>query len=62
MGECHYCFNCGRCRGETPPSICLRTCPVCRFKNEANTENCVQCGASLRLDPTKIYRKPKRAE
>ena len=29
MGNCHYCMNCGRCRGEKPPAILVRRCPSC---------------------------------
>ncbi|MCI8341211.1 MAG: hypothetical protein HFJ73_06450 [Eggerthellaceae bacterium] len=60
MGECHYCFNCGRCRGETPPAVYARTCPACLFKNEAGSKACAKCGESLLMDPTRVYRKPSQ--
>lgn len=58
MGNCHYCFNCGRCRGELPPAVYARTCPACRHRNEAGSKECAQCGELLLMDPTRVYRKP----
>ncbi|WP_165170804.1 hypothetical protein [Adlercreutzia sp. ZJ242] len=61
MGNCHYCFNCGRCRGETPPGVFVRRCPACRHVNERGARECEACGASLYLDPTKVMGNPRSA-
>lgn len=58
MGQCHYCMNCGRCRGEMPPAIIVHRCPACGFVNEDGTVECAACGASLQLDPSKVLRPP----
>lgn len=62
MGTCHYCFNCGRCRGETPRAVYVRTCPACRFKNEEGAKACAACGESLFMDPSRIFVKPEHRE
>ncbi|WP_158539678.1 zinc ribbon domain-containing protein [Gordonibacter sp. 28C] len=49
MGNCHYCMNCGRCRGEKPPAILVRRCPSCGHVNEPGSNACADCGASLAL-------------
>ena len=49
MGNCHYCMNCGRCRGETPPAILVRRCPSCGYTNDPGTRACAACGGSLEL-------------
>ncbi|MGN0077482.1 MAG: hypothetical protein ACI36V_01705 [Coriobacteriales bacterium] len=51
MGICHYCFNCGRCRGEKPKAIVVPTCMACGFRNERGVETCAECGNSLVLQP-----------
>ena len=51
MGNCHYCMNCGRCRGEKPRAFYARRCPACGFRNEAGSEVCASCGSSLLLSP-----------
>ena len=51
VGICHYCFNCGRCRGEKPKPITLSICMSCGFDNEPDAEVCEKCGASLVLEP-----------
>lgn len=61
MGTCHYCFNCGRCRGETPPGVYVRRCPSCGFKNESGAKECAKCGASLYLDPNVVLKRSKRS-
>lgn len=55
MGECHYCFDCGRCRGETPPAVYVHRCPACRHVNPHGSTECEQCGESLLLDPKRVY-------
>ena len=47
MGNCHYCMNCGRCRGEKPPAILVRRCPSCGCINDPGTRACAACGGSL---------------
>lgn len=54
MGNCHYCFDCGRCRGETPPAVYARRCFECRHVNPLGSEVCERCGASLFVDPTQV--------
>ena len=51
MGKCHYCFDCGQCRGETPKSFVFPICLACGFENERGVEECTRCGASLVLQP-----------
>ena len=51
MGKCHYCFDCGQCRGETPKPFVFPICLACGFENERGVEECVRCGASLVLQP-----------
>lgn len=51
MGICHYCFNCGRCRGEKPKPIVFSTCLACGHVNPEGVTECQQCGASLVLEP-----------
>ena len=58
MGECHYCFNCGRCRGETPPPVYVHRCPACGFVNEHGSKTCAECGTSLLMDPKRVFTKP----
>lgn len=58
MGNCHYCMNCGRCRGETPPAVVVHRCPMCRHRNPDGAVVCEKCGASLRLDPGKVLKRP----
>jgi hypothetical protein len=48
---CHYCINCGRCRGELPQPIFVRRCLVCGWQNQSGQESCAACGASLKLIP-----------
>ena len=60
MGNCHYCMNCGRCRGEMPPPVYVHRCPACGFRNESGAHACAKCGESLKMDPSRIYRKLKR--
>ena len=33
MGRCHYCINCGLCRGEKPKAILVPVCIRCGHKN-----------------------------
>ena len=49
MGNCHYCMNCGRCRGEKPPANRVRRCPSCGCMNDSGTRACAACGGSLEL-------------
>ena len=49
MGNCHYCMNCGRCRGEKPPAILVCRCPSCGRMNDPGTRTCAACGGSLEL-------------
>ncbi|HIW75816.1 MULTISPECIES: hypothetical protein [Gordonibacter] len=49
MGNCHYCMNCGRCRGEKPKPILVRRCPTCGHMNEPGSTACAACSASLTL-------------
>lgn len=51
MGICHYCFNCGRCRGEKPKPIVFPVCLGCGFGNPAGVTVCQKCGRSLILEP-----------
>lgn len=51
MGICHYCFNCGRCRGEKPKSFIFAKCLCCGHTNEKGVAVCVVCGSSLELVP-----------
>lgn len=61
MGSCHYCFNCGRCRGETPPAVYVRTCPACGLRNEEGSRQCARCAEGLLMDPGRIYRELPQA-
>ena len=49
MGNCHYCFNCGRCRGEMPESFAMPLCMTCGYENKPEDLVCAKCGASLVL-------------
>lgn len=49
MGNCHYCMNCGRCRGEKPRGFYARRCPACGAMNEQGSTECAFCGGSLLL-------------
>lgn len=51
MGRCHYCINCGLCRGEKPKAILVPVCIRCGHKNSLGSETCEACGESLRLQP-----------
>lgn len=51
MGICHYCFNCGRCRGELPKPIVVPVCLACGYRNERGVSVCSKCGESLELKP-----------
>lgn len=51
VGICHYCFNCGRCRGEKPKAFIFAICMSCGFENEEGVTVCAKCGASLELQP-----------
>ncbi|MEG0323091.1 MAG: hypothetical protein RR547_13525 [Raoultibacter sp.] len=51
MGTCHYCMNCGRCRGEKPHEFYVRKCPACGRMNDKGTKRCMTCEASLLLEP-----------
>ena len=51
MGRCHYCINCGLCRGEKPKAILVPVCIRCGHKNPLGSETCEACGESLRLQP-----------
>ena len=55
MGQCHYCIDCGRCRGETPPGIYVRRCLYCHALNDEGSIECAACGRSLYLDPTHVH-------
>lgn len=52
MGNCHYCFNCGRCRGEMPEEFVFSLCMACGHDNEEGALACARCGASLTLGNT----------
>lgn len=51
MGTCHYCFNCGRCRGELPEPFILPICLKCGYKNSRDVDVCANCGSSLEVQP-----------
>lgn len=48
---CHYCINCGRCRGEAGNAIFVRHCVLCGHENAAGSRECAACGGSLKLTP-----------
>jgi len=49
LGACHYCMNCGRCKGGMPKPIMVTLCPSCGLENERGTIACLRCGTSLVL-------------
>ena len=51
MGRCHYCINCGLCRGEKPKAILVLVCIRCGHKNPLGSKTCESCGESLELQP-----------
>lgn len=51
MGRCHYCVNCGLCRGEKPKPILVPVCIYCGHNNPFGSETCEACGESLELQP-----------
>lgn len=53
MGRCHYCINCGLCRGEAPKPILVPLCIHCGHNNPLGSETCEECGGSLLLEPGK---------
>lgn len=51
MGRCHYCINCGLCRGEAPKPFLVPVCIYCGHKNPFGSTICEACSASLELRP-----------
>lgn len=62
MGNCHYCMNCGRCRGELPKAFRVRRCPSCGHMNEQGASSCSVCGTSLVLQTGVTDLEPGRAK